>query len=1492
MNSTDIRTVKLLVNSGEAKEKIADIQREIDILRRKKDEALKMGNIKGNKAYTAELKKREGELERMQSRAQNVERALKNIDKATPKELRRTIAQINGELNSGAIERGSKEWNVLSKAMKDCRTELQKIQKEQKGVSESNGGMKSWFKNAANIFMTFQGAMYAISGLKSTMQQSVQAFAEMEEAEADVMKYTGMTKAQVEDLNKSLKEMDTRTGREQLNALAGDAGRLGIKSKQEILEFVDAADKINIALGEDLGEDAVKNIGKLAMLFGENKRIGLRQAMLSTGSAINELAQNSSAAETYILDFTARLAGVSKQANIAQADIMGYAAVLDESMLRDETAATAMQQLIVKIFQDPAKMAKAAGLEVKAFSELVRTDANAALLQFFDAMKARGGFDSLAPMFQEMHLNGQRAVGVLSAVADKTDLLRERQQLANQAYAEANSIQNEFDVKNNTVQAQLDKAKKRFHDLAVELGERLYPIMTSGIHLTSTLTKATIKIVDWVTKNGKSLVWLAGVIAAWTLAVKAHIIAEKLSFALFRIQYAFREGALSSWAALTAAIKGNIVVSTLSNAVIKAGNVIKAAWAVVTELVTGKTIALTAAQTALTIAMRKNPIGFIVELLLKLVAVLLTVFGVYKWLDSIIGDSNKKLSQQEKLVADSINLHKRVAESVASETSRVKTLTAIIHDNSRSYGERMRAIKTLQKIVPGYTATIDRETGALKENAKAVADYITMLKKKAMAEAVSAANAELAGQIMLNEQSRDRRQQAVNIRKNRLSVLKSEHREISGWIEQAASGKITVAEVARRAKKGSGEKYSIKELEKVFQEAKDIAESIKEAEKWVAEQDVILEGLNQRIEENSKTAQKYGADVVDAIDAATNSVQPTNVSTGPGGGASSSDDKKHADKTEKEHRERMKALEAEAKDLERELQKKREELAQDFVQGKKDIDQYRTAVQQAEMQTAMQQRDLYDKTLDWQVEKWKERDDKVRQLQQKQLQERHDWSIEALEHQQQAELNALEERHARGLVKDEAYELERAAITLKYLRRRAAYYQQWGDASQWQKAQAEVEKESHRQRIAQLEELRRKTEEFRKEFEQKTPEQQYREMLDTFKKAEAQALAEAGIDAARIAQVRGEFASMRQAAWKKYYGPGGEVQKALSERSQKQLTEAGYFDQERTRRSDTGAGSDLAGSFIGAAGAADNLARIRSQYDLLKQLRQQNLVDEQTYNEELKRLDQETAENKVAVWQAAFAYIGAIASSISQLYQAQQQAEEASVTERYDREIQKAGENSARGKKLEEQKQKELAKIKTKYNKREMVIEMAQAAASTAMAAINAYASASKISWVLGPIAASMALAAGAIQMAAIKKQHDAQQKGYYEGGFTGGRRYRREAGVVHEGEFVASHEAVGNPNLLPVLNLIDQAQRRNRVASLTAEDVARTLYPAFAAQPAAAAAAPMVQVVDSSSERTAEALEKLNSQLDQPIQTYVVLDGPEGLHHQYGRYLRMIAKK
>lgn len=309
------------------------------------------------------------------------------------KSIRSAMSKLYNEI--AKTTNGTKEWAEKVEKLKKLRT----ISEEnRKAIYDTNkemnktGGIIDKIKEKSN---SLQGVFQAIffgkkfyNWIVSTSQEYVDAYARIDDAMTSVQKYTGLAREEVEELNEDLKKMDTRTSVEELNRLAGEAGRLGITGKKDILEFVEAADIINVALGEDLGEDAVKQIGKMAEMFGDSDKLGLRGAMLATGSAINKLGASSSASEQFLMDFTARLAGTGNQAGITQANIMGYAAVLDQNMQQVEMSATATQKLLLDMFVEPEKYAKLAGLSVKDFANLLKTDANEALLTFIETSSA------------------------------------------------------------------------------------------------------------------------------------------------------------------------------------------------------------------------------------------------------------------------------------------------------------------------------------------------------------------------------------------------------------------------------------------------------------------------------------------------------------------------------------------------------------------------------------------------------------------------------------------------------------------------------------------------------------------------------------------------------------------------------------------------------------------------------------------------------------------------------------------------------------------------------------------------------------------------------------------------------------------------------------------------------------------------------------------------------------------------------------------------
>lgn len=473
-DKTSTFTTRIFLNDQQAKSKLESLEKDIKRLRNEQEAAAKAGDWTKFAQVKKELKQANKEMGAMTASAQKVSHVLENLKTSSIKEIRQTMGAINRELKSGAVARNSQQWKFLNDQLKRCKQELQSINQE----SKTTKSVWTRFFNFLNKnWGAFTQIVGAITGLSITIRKSVKDFADMDQAMVNVQKYTNQTKGQVEEMNEDFKNMKTRTPREELNALAGAAGRLGITAKNSIEGFVDAADKINVSLGDDLGEGAVDKIGKLAQVFGEDKKKGLQGAMLATGSAVNELAQSSSANAGYIVDFAADLAGVGRQAGMSQQEIMGLASALDQNMQEEKTAATVFSQLITKMYQDPAKFAAIAGIKVKEFSKLLKEDANKALLEFMQSMQNKGGFAELAPMFESMNLDGTRAVGVLSAVATHLDQVREAQNTANNAYASGTSIIQEFNTQNSSVQAEMDMAKKQFKEVSIALGQELLPVV-------------------------------------------------------------------------------------------------------------------------------------------------------------------------------------------------------------------------------------------------------------------------------------------------------------------------------------------------------------------------------------------------------------------------------------------------------------------------------------------------------------------------------------------------------------------------------------------------------------------------------------------------------------------------------------------------------------------------------------------------------------------------------------------------------------------------------------------------------------------------------------------------------------------------------------------------------------------------------------------------------------------------------------------------------
>lgn len=611
------------------------------------------------------------------------------VDNSIPA-IQKKIRELTRDVKKMTI--GTKEYTdkvqaiaQLNSILSEHKHAIHGVVEESKSLGQRLNGMADFFNK---WYYTLQTGVDALGGVTTTIRQCVNDYADMEEAMADVRKYTGQTAEQVHEMNEDFKKMDTRTSREQLNNLAGVAGRLGITSKNLVEEFVDGADKINVALGDDLGEGAVDKIGKLAHMFGEDEKKGLRGAMLATGSAVNDLAQSSSANAGYIVDFTADLSGVAKQAGMTQAQIMGLASALDQNMQEEATASTVFSQLITKMYQEPARFATLAGQDVASFTKLLKTDANEALLKFLTAMKNTGGFDKMAPMFSEMKLEGTRAVGVLSSVASHIDQVKEAQLVAFNAYNDGSSVIDEFNVQNNTVQANIDKAKKQFLDLSIDLGEKLLPLVQQGISTGSLAVKGLSSITNFVIAHRKALLTLTATIAGYVAGQKLSVIWEQRAVAVKKLKIFWTQ--LEDKWLMTIMLRHAVLNGAMS-----------------------KTVAL---QKMLNVVIGANPFGLFLGAVTAVTAAL--VLYRQKLDDATI--SQNKLTE----------IRKDAASKVGEEEAKIRTLIEAAKDETLSMDDRREAVAKLNDIIPNYNAQLDETTRKYKANDAALNDYLVTLQRK------------------------------------------------------------------------------------------------------------------------------------------------------------------------------------------------------------------------------------------------------------------------------------------------------------------------------------------------------------------------------------------------------------------------------------------------------------------------------------------------------------------------------------------------------------------------------------------------------------------------------------------------------------------------------------------------------------------------------------------------------------------------------------------
>lgn len=1442
-NITEKATVDLFVNGEQAEQAMTRLRSRAEDLKTALNAADEAGDLKQYKKLKRELDQVKKELNRTESAAKGTGVVLENLSNSSIHGLRNALKYLQKELR--LTKPDSERWHQLAQQIDVVRGRIEELNDSLEGSMSLWDKFKNWADSvwpALDLLRQWGNSLYDIA------RGAVDAYASMDQEMANVRKFTGMTADQVADLNEEFKKIDTRTSREDLNKLAQEAGRLGKTSKEDILGFVRAADQINVAL-DDLGDGATLTLSKLTGVFGDEKRYGTEKSLLKVGSVINELSQNCSAAAPYLAQFASRMGGVGAQANMTIPQIMAFGAVLDTNGQAVEASSTALSQVIVRMMQEPAKYAKVAGLDVKKFTDMLRTDVNGALLMFLETLNQAGGMDVLSPMFKDMGENGSRAISALSTLATHIDDVKEQQRAANIAFAEGTSVTEEFAVQNTTVQASMEKAKKAVNELRIELGEHLSPLMSHMLTYSSAMVRALVTIVRFIVNNKTAILSLTAGIIAYNVAIQ--------------------------WAAIKTAYFS--AEAKLLNLVLVAQRLSYIALSGVMALLSGNITRATAAFKLFNLAIKTNPIGLAIGLITT------AVVAIGSWINKVkeareaeMELARKRAEQAREFRKQASDISKTAGDYAKSELDRLKKLYDATQDQTRSQKERLAAVKELQKSYPTAFGNLSQEQ-ILAGQASSAYDQLSK-------NIIKAARAKAAAEKI---QENEKLLLDLDIEKEDLEKTISENSEILS--EAIAKRKNEAKEMSRKNKlsfsgPSEAERRSLVQVDTVIQTLNDNLDASSERLETVLLQADELRSANEKLAQKAVETSSIAPDI---------KFENPDVPTAPSSGYTSqvqadkerkkqeAEARRAAAKAKKEFKAQMDAYKAQKSSADREILELYKAGTIDYAElisrrHDNEVKFYDDSLSHFERVFSDQKDSYLQDDKDYQKflldrEKADENYEKTR----------ISLTLESINRRKEAE-----ERDAQHMfdVKSNPTVADEIALQAQlYVIRRKALDDKLDLYTEGSKEYADLQFE-----IESLEQEREMTlkktyfkavNTLRSEYDKKSASERYsleKTTLDALLKAnilsaEQYAKYLKGLAEKYKKDLPGESKSAEDAAVNnKYDKDTAELKEALDAQLITQLEfneRMNSLDNERREKM-------LAG--LKETGGAWNsmLADVYLSFS--------NLID--GFDGSLSG----TLENIADCVAAVSSVVNAGMQIATEFAKAESEIQLAAIEKRYDREIELAQGNSYKVAMLEKKKEKETAKVKNEASKKEFQMKIIAAVAQSLVAGLNAYSSTMAIPIVgpaLAPAAMAVALAMGAAQVALLKKQQKASEaQGYSKGGFTKPGRVDEPAGIVHAGEWVASQKLLSNPIARPMIDALDYAQRTNTIGSLRPEDVSRSIRAndTIARMTESDSSAALVVAALS---QNARAVADLNERLDQPFVTVNTVTGDKGIKQAQDEY-------
>nr|DAY98206.1 MAG TPA: tail tape measure protein [Caudoviricetes sp.] len=418
--------------------------------------------------------------------------------KASINELKQAYNQLSEELNQ--LNTKSKEFNEKQKDLKDLK---KNIENATGAISKQSNSWQTAVKNLT----AYVGLFGVFNAIKDTVTSAIKKNFEYSSSLTDIRKVSGLTMQDVNKLSEELAKIDTRTSIDGLAQLAYEGAKLGMGKYgvDGMAQFVKAADKINVAIGEEMGEEALPALSKMVETMGLIPKMGIEKAMLATGSAMFKLSSTSTSTSTNIVEFAKRLTGVSRTAGITADQLLALGSASDSLFLMPEVSATAMSKFIVALQKNHNLIEKDLGIQQGTIKNMYAAGhAMDAIVLVLEKMRDRGNMNALGEIFKDLGSDGQRLITAMVTMSKNVDVLKDHLYESQEAFEEATAVTNEYKMQQQSAAGILDRANNLWEKAFVNpdgvesvksMAEAWYDM--SQMILQSPIFKNTLQAALW-----------------------------------------------------------------------------------------------------------------------------------------------------------------------------------------------------------------------------------------------------------------------------------------------------------------------------------------------------------------------------------------------------------------------------------------------------------------------------------------------------------------------------------------------------------------------------------------------------------------------------------------------------------------------------------------------------------------------------------------------------------------------------------------------------------------------------------------------------------------------------------------------------------------------------------------------------------------------------------------------------------------------------------